>query len=87
LAVTAASAITRAVDGRADSLFFNAGLGTAFLILGCQASRTLLVGGSILVASAIAACVSPEYFCAILAAGMFGGVVIPGAVLGVRQQL
>ena len=86
-AVTAVSAITRAVDGRAGSLFFNAGLGTAFLILGCQASRTMLVGGSILVASAITACFSPEYFFAILAAGMFGGSVIPGTVLGVRQQL
>ena len=59
-AVVAVSAITRAVDGHAGSLFFNAGLGTAFLILGCQTSRTLLVGGSILVASAIAACFSSE---------------------------
>jgi hypothetical protein len=86
-AVTGVSAITQTVDSRAGSLFFNTGLGTAFLILGCQASRTMLVGGSILVASAIAACFSPEYFFAILAAGMFGGSVIPGAVLGVRQQL
>jgi hypothetical protein len=86
-AISAVAAITRAVDDRAGSLFFNAGLGTAFLILGCQASRTLLAGGSILVASAIAACFSAEYFFAILAAGMFGGSVVPGTLLGVRQQL
>jgi hypothetical protein len=86
-AVAAVSAVTGAVDERAGSLFFNAGLGTAFLILDCQASRTLFRGGSVLVASALAACFSPEYFYAILAAGMFGGSVIPGAVLGVRQQL
>lgn len=86
-AVTAVSSITRAVDGRAGSLFFNAGLGTAFLILGCQASRIMLAGGLILVASAMAACFSPDYFFAILAAGMFGGSVIPGAVVGVRKQL
>lgn len=86
-AVTAVSVITRTVDDRATSLFFNAGLGTAFLILGWQASRTMLIGGAVLVASAIAACFSPGYFFAILAAGMFGGSVIPGIVLGVRQQL
>ena len=85
-AVTAVSVITGTVDDRAASLFFNAGLGTAFLILGCQASGTMLAGGSVLVASAIAACFSPQYLYAILAAGMFGGSVIPGTVLGIRQQ-
>ena len=85
-AVTSIAAITQTVDDRATSLFFIAGLGTAFLILGCQASRTMLIGGSILVFSAIAACFSPEDFFAILAAGMFGGSVIPGALLGIRQQ-
>src|SRR5215213_6249196 len=34
-AVTAVSAVTRVVDDRGASLFFNAELGTAFLILGC----------------------------------------------------
>ena len=85
-AVTAASVLTGAAEDRAASLFFNAGLGTAFLILGCQASRTMLIGGSILVASSIAACFSPQYFYAILAAGMFGGSIVPGTVLGVRRQ-
>ncbi len=87
LALAAVSAVTRTVDDRAGSLFFNAGLGTALLILGCQASRTMFAGGLILVVSAFAACFSPEYFFAILAAGMFGGLVIPGTVMGVRQQL
>lgn len=85
-AVTVVSTITGAVESHAGSLFFNAGLGTAFLILGCQASRTMLVAGVALVVSALAACFSPEYFFLILAAGMFGGTVIPGIVLGVRQQ-
>ncbi len=87
LAVTAVSMATRALDDRAASLFVNTGLGTAFLILGFEGSRTTLTGGAILVSSAIAACFSPEYFFAILAAGMFGGLVIPGTVLGVRQRL
>jgi hypothetical protein len=47
----------------------------------------MFAGGLLLVAPAFAACFSPEYFFAILAAGMFGGAVVPGTVMGVRQQL
>jgi tRNA A-37 threonylcarbamoyl transferase component Bud32 len=67
------------------AIFWNAGLAIGFLIVGFQATRVLTGGGIALFASAVAASFYPrhEYLC--LAAGMLGGMVIPGLILAVQR--
>ena len=67
------------------AIFWNAGLAIGLLIVGFQATRCLTGGGIALFASAVAASFYPhiEYLC--LAAGILGGMVIPGLILAVQR--
>jgi tRNA A-37 threonylcarbamoyl transferase component Bud32 len=68
------------------AIFWNAGLAIGLLIVGLQASRVLTAGGIMLFASAVAASYDPPREYLYLAAGVLGGMVIPGLVLAVRRS-
>jgi tRNA A-37 threonylcarbamoyl transferase component Bud32 len=67
------------------AIFWNAGLAIGLLIVGFQASRVLTGGGIALFASAVAASFYPRYEYLCLAAGVLGGMVIPGLILAVQR--
>jgi len=79
------SAQHRVVPYEGMALFWSFGLAMALLIVGIEASRPLVLGGIALVAASVAACLVPEWFSGLLAAGWLAGLVAPGLALARRR--
>jgi serine/threonine protein kinase len=67
------------------AIFWNAGLAIGLLIVGLQTNRVLTGGGIALFVSAVVASFYPRYEYVCLAAGVLGGMVIPGLMLAFRR--
>lgn len=74
----------RVVPYEGMALFWSFGFAMALLIVGFEASRTLLAGGVALLAAGVAACFAPQWFSGVLAAGWLAGMVLPGIALALR---
>lgn len=75
----------RVVPYEGMALFWSFGLAMALLIVGIEASRTVLLGGLALIAASVAACFVPGWLNGLLAVGWLAGMVAPGLVLAWRR--
>ncbi|MDE2880476.1 MAG: hypothetical protein OXP70_01345, partial [Acidobacteriota bacterium] len=69
----------------AMSLFWAGGMSIALLVVGVQASRPLLMGGTALLAAAAFATLVPAWFHGTLALGWVAGLVVPAIMLWMRR--
>ena len=73
------------IPARAMSLFWTGSISIALLVVGIQASRTLMAGGLALLAASALAGFVPAWFSGTLALGWLAGLVVPGLVLWNRR--
>jgi hypothetical protein len=86
LLIASFSAQHRVIPYEGIALFWSFGLAMAALIVGLEASRPLLLGGAVLVVASVAACLVPDWFSGLLAAGWLAGLAAPGFVLAWRGR-
>lgn len=84
--LTILSVTRQLIPEPAMSMFWNVGLGMAFLTLGLQASRILLWGGIALLGSVVAANLDPGWLYGYLSAGLVVGEVMPGIILAFQNR-
>jgi hypothetical protein len=84
--LTIASAVTKFVPPHAMAVFWNTGLAIGLLAVGLQANRIMTAGGVVLLVSALGASVVAEWAYLSLAAGMLGGMVIPGVIFAIQKR-
>jgi serine/threonine protein kinase len=83
--LTILSAINGFISERVMCLLWNAGISMALLIGGLQASRVLMAGGIVLLASVVIANFDPDGFYLWLAFGVLFGVGAPGVLFAVEN--
>lgn len=84
--LTIASAATGFIPPHAMAVFWNTGLAIGLLAVGLQANRIMTGAGVVLLVSAIAANLFGEWAYLALAAGMLGGMVVPGVIFAAQKR-
>jgi serine/threonine protein kinase len=84
--LTIASAISGFIPPHAMAVFWNTGLAIGLLAMGLQANRIMTAGGVVLLSSALTANLLTEWAYLSLAAGMLGGMVIPGIIFTIQKR-
>ncbi len=75
----------KVVPYEAIGIFWGLGFAIALIVVGIEASRPLLIGGSLLLLACLSTAWFPGFVDGLLALGWFAGMVLPGVILAWKR--